>query len=89
MKKQTIEKDFCFETEFMDIKGTVAVDISGDYPVFWNMNFEDELDVLATLKDYIKECLQDDESFDTRILRIEEKDHQASEDADAWRKEHG
>jgi hypothetical protein len=85
--KRTIEKDFMFETDFMDIKGTVCVDISGDHPYFTNMNFEDERDVLATLKNYIKECLEDDESFDTRILRMEERDHRASEEADAWVKD--
>ncbi len=82
-----IEREFTFETEFMDIKGTVCIDISGDYPHFTNMNFDSELDVLATLKGFIMECLKDDVAFDTRLLRMEERENAESEAADAWRKE--
>ena len=80
-----IEKEFKYDTEYVELKGTVTLDISNDIPVVKDVQFEDS--PLETLKDVVEELICEDENFNTRKLRLEEKQWEECEEADAKRKE--
>tara|TARA_R110002012_G_scaffold173880_1_gene338654 strand:+ start:1056 stop:1310 length:255 start_codon:yes stop_codon:yes gene_type:complete len=80
-----IEKEFKYDTEYVELKGTVTLDISEEIPVVKDVQFEDS--PLDTLKDVVEELICEDENFNTRKLRLEEKQWEECEEADAKRKE--
>ena len=82
-----IDKEFEFETEWVDLEGTVTMDISDDMPCVKKIYFKCDKFILECLKDAVEEMIFSDEKFDTRRLREEEKNWQECEDADAKRKE--
>lgn len=86
--KRITDRQFTIDTEYCELKGTVTLDITDDVTEVISVGFEGEgAQILHALEDFVREYIPTIEEYDAHTLRIEEKNWDQSEDADAERKE--
>lgn len=86
--KWIVSRDFEVETEVGFIQGSVDLDISGDFVEVISLGIEEKI-VIQDIKDFLTDHITESGEYDTTEMRQQEREWGASEEADAWRKEHG
>ena len=85
--KQIVSRDFNIETEVGFFEGTVDLDISGDHPRVVSIGLESDKIVIGIIKDFLTDWIEDSDDYNTRDLRLEEREWDQSQEAEAWREQ--
>ena len=85
--KQIVSRDFNIETEVGFFEGTVDLDISGDHPRVVSIGLDSDKIVIGIIKDFLTDWIEDSEDYNTRDLRLEEREWDQSQEAEAWREQ--
>ena len=83
----TTDRDFEFETEIGELKGTAHLDVTDDLVKVISIEFEDEKLLLKSLKDFVEETIINDHEFRAQDIRLELQEWEESEKYDEQRKE--
>ena len=83
----TTDRDFEFETEIGELKGTAHLDVTDDLVKVISIEFEDEKLLLKSLKDFVEETITYDKAFDAIDIRLELQEWGESAKYDDQRKD--
>jgi hypothetical protein len=83
----TTDRDFEFETEIGELKGTAHLDVTDDLVKVISIEFEDEKLLLKSLKDFVEETIINDHEFRAQDIRLELQEWEESEKYDGQRKD--
>ena len=83
----TTDRDFEYETEIGELKGTAHLDVTYDLVKVISIEFEDEKLLLKSLKDFVEETITYDKAFDATDIRLELQEWEESEKYDGQRKD--
>ena len=82
-----VTRDFEVELEGIPIMGTVDIDVSGDISAVKTVGIDDLDNVVADIRNYIKDTIHDDPDYDAHILIREEREWQEASDAERERED--
>ena len=83
----TTDKEFEYETEVGELRGTVTLDVTDDLVKVISIGFESEKLIIEYIKDFVEETIINDDNFDATTIRLELQEWEESEKHDAQRKD--
>ena len=83
----TTDKEFEYETEVGELRGTVTLDVTDDLVKVISIGFESEKFIIEYIKDFVEETIINDDDFDATLIREELKEWEESSKYDDQRKD--
>ena len=83
----TTDKEFEYETEVGELRGTVTLDVTDDLVKVISIGFESDKLIIEYIKDFVEETIINDHEFRAQDIRLELQEWEESEKHDAQRKD--